>query len=308
MAGRSRVAAIVNPAAGRRRGAELRARARDRLRQLFPGLTIEETEGPGHAAELARRCSGFELVIIVGGDGTVREVACGLVHSPADIAVVPVGSGNDFCRTLGIPADVDAACCVARDGAARVIDIARLVHDAGRKLFVNAAGFGFDAQVVAETRRLSRLRGLPLYLAAVLRAVRRYECPVATIRTDGREWRQPVLLIAAANGRYYGGGMRIAPDALPDDGRLDVCIIDAVGRLTILRRLPRFVRGTHGKLPEVTFLRTPDLELEFARPVPLQLDGDLVDPPPSGRIRIEVVPRALRVVVPRAAQPARRSG
>jgi YegS/Rv2252/BmrU family lipid kinase len=290
--------AIVNPVAGRGRGAKLRAQARAALDRLVPGIEFVETERPGHATGLSRAARDRPLVVAVGGDGTVREVAAGLAGSAAELAVIPAGSGNDFDKNLGIPSDVEAACRLAAECPARPIDLVRVTAGDRTEVYANAAGFGFDARVIHEARKLKRLRGMPLYLVAVLLAVRDFDCPAVRITVEGRSWQQPVLLIAAANGRCYGGGMKVAPDARPDDGRLDICVIDAVGRLRILRCLPELIRGTHGTLPEVAFHRSPALELEFEGPVPVQLDGDLLDWPEARRFRLEVLPAALRVRAP----------
>jgi diacylglycerol kinase family enzyme len=135
-------------------------------------------------------------------------------------------------------------------------------------------------------------------LFAVLDAVRSYECPKVRIKAPGFESEQAVLLIAAANGRFYGGGMKVAPEAEPDDGLIEVCIGDGMGRLSIMKKLPRFVAGTHVTLKEVRMLRTPELELEFQTPVMVQLDGDLLVPQPFNRFRLTVLPKAINLRVP----------
>jgi len=290
--------AVVNPVAGRAHGARLRPRVVAELERLFPGIRVIETAYPGHATELLRGADA-DPAIVVGGDGTVREAAAALAGTNRTLGIVPVGSGNDLLKTLGVPGDPLAACRVCRDGQTRRIDVVRVRAEGSGGLrdmcFVNAAGFGFDAAVVAEARKSTRLRGLPLYLAAVFRAVRSYNCPLARITVAGRVWEQRILMLAAANGRIYGGGMKIAPEALPDDGLVDVCVIDAVSRLTIYRRLPRFVAGTHVSLKEVSMYRAAELELEFLEPVMVQLDGDLVPDPTLRRFRLEVLPSALKV-------------
>jgi len=165
-------------------------------------------------------------------------------------------------------------------------------------LFINAAGFGFDAAVAAEAMKLKHLRGLMLYVVAVLRAVKHYDCPETVIRTPEQEWRKPVLLVAAANGKFYGGGMKMAPAAEPDDGLLEVCIIDAVSRRRIYQCLPSFIRGTHLTLPEVTMVRAQSLVVETRAGMPVQLDGDRLDTGGATRFELTVLPRALGVRVP----------
>jgi YegS/Rv2252/BmrU family lipid kinase len=307
-----RIAAVVNPAAGRARGAKLREEALAELARLAD-VTVSQSERPGHATELARAAAeqGYEIVAAVGGDGTFREVGTGLLKTGSAMALIPVGSGNDLCKTLGIPTDVRAACRVAVSGSRRGLDAARVERRvasdecrasnpaAGTRYFVNAAGFGFDAAVVSEAVKLPGLRGLPLYVAAVFRAVGGLQCPNVRVTLGGRTWEQPVLMVAAANGRCYGGGMKIAPEAETDDGLLEVCLIDRVGKFKVVRCLPSFIQGTHGRIPEVHFFRVPELTLEFLDPVPVQFDGDLLGrAPAAGTYRITVLPAALRVIVP----------
>ena len=131
----------------------------------------------------------------------------------------------------------------------------------------------------------------------MIRALRNLECPLVRIRAGEFEAEQRVLMIAAANGRYYGGGMKVAPDAQPDDGLIEVRIADSMGRLSALRKLPRFVAATHVTLKEVRMLRTPELQLEFLEPVQIELDGDLLVPQPFSRFRLSVLPKAINLRV-----------
>jgi YegS/Rv2252/BmrU family lipid kinase len=306
----ARVVCIVNPVAGKAQGARLRARALEELMRTFPDSTFLYTSGPGHATELARDAKEAELVVAVGGDGTVREVVCGLMSAtgPLDhlttrplLAVIPVGSCNDLPKNVGIPSDVLQACRVAKAGMARPIDVIRVeMSDDGNSqqtYFVNAAGFGFDAAVTTEAQKSKHLRGLPLYLVAVIRALRNLECPLVRIHVGEFETEQRVLMIATANGQYYGGGMKVAPEAQPDDGLIEVCIGWEMGWWSTLKKLPRFVAGTHVTLKEVRMLRAPELELEFLEPVQIELDGDVLVPQPFRRFHLTVLPKAISVRV-----------
>lgn len=293
--------AILNPAAGRGRGAKLEPRIRAELERYFPGLEILRTVGPGHATELARQAAAAEVVIAIGGDGTVREVASGLVGSRAELAVVPVGSGNDLLKTLGCSSKLADSCRRARYGRPRLIDINRItVSDerGERRLHsINAAGFGFDAAVVTEAMKLRWLRGLPLYAVAVYQAVRNLTCPPVRITANGQTWEQPILLLAATNGKYYGGGMKIAPAAEIDDGMMDVCIIEAVSKLFVMRKLPKFIAGTHVTMRQTQLLRLREFRLELLEPAPFQLDGDVLSAVGLPKFQLEVLPRALTIRV-----------
>ncbi len=306
-----RATVIVNPVAGRAQGAKLRARAVDELNRLFPDITLSETNAPGHATDLARKAMDSELVIAVGGDGTVREVVSGLMPATGSpdpstsrplLAVVPVGSCNDLPRNVGIPSDVVEACRVAKDVRARSIDVIRVEMSNGsntrQTYFANAAGFGFDAQVTTEARKSKHLRGMLLYLVAIARTLRHLECPLVRIQSGDFEAEQRVLMIVAANGQYYGGGLKVAPDARPDDGLIDVCIGWEMGWWSTLKKLPRFVAGTHVKLKEVKMLRGLELELEFLEPVEVELDGDVLVPRPFRHFRLTALPKAIDLRVP----------
>ena len=208
---------------------------------------------------------------------------------------------RDSPKKVGIPSDVIEACRVAKEGRARPIDVIRveMSNDGSTRqtYFANAAGFGFDAMVTTEAQKSKHLRAMPLYLVAIIRTLRHLECPLVRIRAGAFEAEQRVLMIAAANGRYYGGGMKVAPDAQPDDGLIEVCIGWEMGWWSTLKKLPRFVAGTHVKLKEVRMLRVPELELEFLEPVQVELDGDVLVPQPFRRFRLTVVPKAISVHV-----------
>jgi YegS/Rv2252/BmrU family lipid kinase len=307
-----RAVAIVNPVAGKAKGARLRTRALEELLRVFPESTFLYTSGPGHATELARDAKDAELIIAVGGDGTVREVVSGLmsITGPLDhsttgslplLAVIPVGSCNDLPRNVGVPSDVIQACRVAKEGRARPIDVIRVEMSDDRSTqqtyFANAAGFGFDAQVTTEAQRSKHLRGMLLYLVATVRTLSHLRCPLVRIRAGDFAADQRVLMIAAANGQYYGGGLKVAPDARPDDGLIDVCIGWRMGWWSTLKKLPRFVAGTHVTLKEVKMLRGPELELEFLEPVQVELDGDVLAPQPFKRFRLTALPGAVTVRV-----------
>jgi diacylglycerol kinase (ATP) len=335
--GMPRIVAIVNPVAGKTQGARLRSKAVDELKRLFPDITLMETNAPGHATELAQSARDSELIIAVGGDGTVREVVCGLMSANPDITteaqrhkelraelearpdsnpdlvpwclggkapvltVIPVGSCNDLPKNVGIPRDVIEACRVAKNGKLRPIDVIRVEMSEGvntrQSYFANAAGFGFDAMVTTEAQKSKRLRGMLLYLVAIIRTLRHLECPLVRIRAGDFETEQRVLMIAAANGQYYGGGLKVAPEARPDDGLIDVCIGWEMGWWSTLKKLPRFVAGTHVMLKEVKMLRGPELSLEFREPVQVELDGDVLSPQPYRRFHLTVLPKAIKIRV-----------
>jgi diacylglycerol kinase (ATP) len=308
----ARVVCIVNPVAGKARGAELRAGALAELKRLFPDIALFESTAPGHAMSLAQAAKDSDLMVAVGGDGTIREIISGLMSSTGSLdhsttgslpllAVIPSGSCNDLPKNIGVPSDVIEACRIAKEGRARPIDVIRVeMSDSGntqQTYFANAAGFGFDAQVTTEAQKSKHLRGMLLYLVAIVRTLSHLECPLVRIRAGDFAAEQRVLMVAAANGQYYGGGLKVAPDARPDDGLIDVCIGWEMGWWSTLKKLPRFVAGTHVTLKEVKMLRGPELELEFLEPVQVEMDGDVLSPQPFRRFRLTALPQAISIRV-----------
>lgn len=263
-------------------------------------MDLEHTDRPGHAAELAERAArdGVERVVAVGGDGTVHEVANGLLAGGARAAlgVVPVGSGNDFAKLVG----------TYRHGverAAAVVAAARpRSFDAGRALgewFVNSLGFGFGPHVVRVRNSMPGLRGFASYLVPIVRAFFSFEPPTLQIDAPELSVRGPIMLVEVCNGTTAGGSYRFAPDADPADGLLDVCVVRRVGLGRFLRALPRVMRGTHGTLPECTLFRTPALAVHAPTgPLSVHLDGELREAA-DGRCRIGIERGVLNVLVAR---------
>jgi len=295
---------IVNPTAGAGRAARVVPWLRTRV-ATSPGAELHVTRDAGEAEALAASAAqgGCERVVAVGGDGTVQAVLNGLlgVSRGTELGVLPVGTGNDLARSLGLPVVADEAWRVATGPSTRRIDVARARNGEGReRWFASAGGIGFDAQVAAAmaTRRGWR-GGRAGYLLTTLAELRRFENQRITMTVDGVPGEHQVLLVAIANGAYYGGGMRIAPDAQPDDGLLDLCLVGDISRLTAIRQLPNLYRGTHVRHRAVSMhVVARSLLVEGDGGTRVHLDGE-----PFGGLPLEVVlePAALSVAVP--AQP-----
>ena len=278
---------IVNPAAGGGRALRSVSWLRERLERR-PEARLEVTRRAGDAeamaADAARR--GHDRVIAIGGDGTVQEVVNGLLCNAvaASMGIVPVGSGNDLARSLGLPSDLPSAWRLAVGHAMRSIDVARATNGVGaQRWFASAGGIGFDAQVAAAmASRRGWHAGRAGYLLTTLAELRRFENRRVELSVDGVSATRDVLFVAIANGAYYGGGMRIAPSALPDDGRLDVCLVGDVSRLTVLRQLPNLYRGTHVEHPAVEMRTGSLVEVDGVR-TRIHLDGE-----PFGELPLRV--------------------
>jgi YegS/Rv2252/BmrU family lipid kinase len=261
---------------------------------------------PTHATKLARQAGeqGYDLVIAMGGDGTVHEVINGLMHTPQAqrpaLGVVPLGSGNDFAHAIGVPDDPPAALRHALEGQARPIDLGRFSDEHGRvEHFDNTLGIGFDAVVTIRSHRLPVLRGFLMYLTAVIQTILLNHDPAhLQIETDGEAWEQDSLLLTLCNGPREGGGFMIAPQAVLDDGLLHYAMIKKVSRLMMFRLVPEVMNGTHGRFKEVRLGSCRRLKLQADRPLYIHADGEIF----SGfgtdirRLEIEVLPGALQVV------------
>ncbi len=279
---------VVNPAAGRGRVARLAPRL---LEALPPGVRVVYTEGPGHAPRLVREAPETR-VVAVGGDGTVHEVLKGLRPEQA-LGVVPVGSGNDFARMLGVhrlsPAEALAR---ALASPIRRVDLG-LVNG---EPFAASLGLGFDAGVARRALSAPRfLVGMPRYLYGIFAELKNLVLPELELIAEGKRLYQgPALLAAVMNGPTYGGGFPIAPMADPADGRLEAVVAGRFSRVGVLGVLPRLMRGRHLSHPEVRHFSAPAFELRFDRPTPAHADGEVLKP--VSVYRVELRPGGLKVL------------
>jgi YegS/Rv2252/BmrU family lipid kinase len=300
----SRALVVVNPAAGGGRTGRAWPRLRDVLARAGLDFDWVATAAAGDAVRLAAdgARAGHDLVVAVGGDGTVNEVVNGVTgDGPTPLATagaVLTGRGRDACRNFGVPARAEAAAAALVAGRDVLLDLGLATWaDGRRRYFLGAAGAGFDAAVAARAASL-RARGTLPYLFAVLATLHASRPAAATIRVDGAPaWRTPLIAAVAANARYFGGGMMIAPQADPRDGVLDLVVLGALGRLEMLRWLPTIYRGRHLANPRVTARRATTVVLEAAAPLPTQVDGEVGGATP---VTLTVAPRALRLRLPRA--------
>ena len=301
---------IVNPrsAAGRTgRHFDRIARA---VRAAIGDFECAFTQARGDGSRLAREAvrSGGKLVVAVGGDGTASEVVDGIaLQTPRDpdalFGFIPRGTGGDLRRTLGLPQDLDAAARVLASRSALVCDLGRVefVGSGGApevRHFVNVAGFGIDGVVAGEVNRGFRLGGGKLsFMIASAKALLGWSDQRVRWRADGGAWReQAITALSVCNGRFFGGGMKVAPDASIDDGLFDVVVWSGLGIADFVTKRSMLYDGTHVKLPNTTVLRARTVEAEplEERPVLLDVDGEQPGRLPA---RFTIIPRALRVRV-----------
>lgn len=297
---------IVNPAAGAGRT----ERIWPQIMGLFKGHGLrfehELTEAPGHAIELAKSAikKGFEMVVSVGGDGTLNEVVNGLYRAgsigEAILGIISTGTGSDYIRTIGLPRRYENACRCLVQPKKQTVDLGIVEYiDNGQKaerIFVNFAGMGFDAEVVRRTtQKYKAIGGLLGYLLATLTTFISYRNRDISLTIDGETVDKRICTILVNNGKYGGGGMFAAPDASVDDGLFDVVIIGDLSKPDFLSSLPRIYKGTHLTHPKVTVKKVKEVEVQSSGGrVQLQADGELLGELPS---RFRVLPAALSIVV-----------
>jgi YegS/Rv2252/BmrU family lipid kinase len=262
---------------------------------------------PGHAIDLTRQAAehGYDMVIAMGGDGTVHEVVNGLMKIPEKarpvLGVVPVGSGNDFAHAIGVPRKPDHALVCALDGTATSVDLGLMTDEHGKtEYFDNTLGIGFDAIVTIRSHQLPVVRGFLMYLTAVIQTILlNHNAITMEIETnETQKWQQKNLLLTVCNGPREGGGFMMAPQAKVDDGILHYAMIRSVSRPMMFRLIPEVMKGTHGNFKQVTMGTCMTMKVAADRPMYIHADGEIY----SGfgtnirQVTFEILPNVLKVV------------
>jgi YegS/Rv2252/BmrU family lipid kinase len=290
---------IVNPFAGGGRAARELNGVEAALRRL--GLThhVERTRSLDHARELALAAAqAGEIAVAFGGDGLIGAVADALRHTDGVLGVLPGGRGNDFVRMLGIPGSPPAACEVLARGEVRRLDLGVV----GERTFIGIASCGFDSVANRIANETTVVRGRLVYAYGLLRALAGWRPATFTVSIDGAQARTiSGYTVAAANSRYYGGGMMLAPDATLQDGMLDVVLILDAPKLRFLRRAPAVFTGAHVRLENVELLRGRTIEISASRPFTMYADGDPIAELP---VTVGVLPGAVQTLVPATTPPS----
>jgi len=283
---------ILNPAAGRGSAGEREPEIEEAFRRLGLAVEIFRTAGPGEATELAcALCAqGAEVVVAAGGDGTVNEVAQALVGTDTVLGILPLGSGNDFARAMGIPAELRQAAEALARGRERRVD----VGEASGRYYLNALGMGIDGQIAHDYRTHTFLRGEIGYLLATVYEVLRFRPFAVEVEAEGRRFAGELLAVAAMNGPWAGGGFCLAPQARPDDGLLDLALLGHYPRLVRLVVLPKTRDGSYLRLSRAQLLRTREVRVRAERPLFVHLDGELLSERVSD-LEVKLLPQALRV-------------
>jgi len=285
---------IANPASGSGRTLTIVSRAVDLLMRRGIDFDVELTNAPRHATEIAlRSCGDFDAIVAVGGDGTIHEVAAGLLRCTKPLGIIPAGSGNDLVKSLGVPVPVEQAVETLLAGRTRTIDTGTV----NGLCFVNVVGIGFDAAVNHNSHGLRwPASGLLRYVFALVKTLGTYGSVHLTVTVDGSAIDRDLFLLTIGNGTTCGGGFRLTPHAKLDDELLDVTMVKPIGILPLLWHLPKVFKGTLDRVEHYASMRTAKkVRVESSAPVPVHVDGEIYRGDTSV-LEIEILPASLTVI------------
>lgn len=296
---------IVNPVAGASATYRKWPKIKSLLHHIGLPFEFQYTEGVGHAIELAREAAddGCQFLVAVGGDGTVHEVANGILLSKAlnemTIGIISTGTGGDFIRSVGIEKDYVKACSSLTGVKRRLIDVGVVeYHKNGqrqKRFFVNSSGVGFDAAVVEISNSMPKFLGGTIpYVMGLLKSLIGYQNKTVTISVGDKVESKRILSVVVANGCYFGGGMRVAPLADVNDGLLDVITIGDMGKFELLKALPTIYKGTHIHHPKVEMEKTTQIKIESSEKFLVHADGEFLG---EGPVSFGLIPSALSIAV-----------
>lgn len=301
-----RVKLIFNPHADRGRAWNL-ASSLQAIIERHGGASWAASEYPTHATELAIQAAleDFDVVAALGGDGTVHEVVNGLMRLPPHkmpiLAIVPLGSGNDFSASVGVEKDIELAMDRVFHGAPKAIDLGQVTDNLGRtEYWDNTLGIGFDASATIHAYKITQLQGFAMYLwAVILTILKNHDAPLMKIVTDEETIEQDVLMFVMCNGPREGGGFFVAPDAKMDDGIFHYAMVEYVSRPMMFRLVPEVMNGTHGRFKQVRMGKFRELRLTSERPITIHTDGEIFAGFHSDvtEIEVKIHPGALNVIV-----------
>lgn len=287
---------IINPVAGKGKALLLLPEIERIFFTLKEEYIIEISKYQGHATEIVKRYveKGVYRVYSVGGDGTLNEILNGMINSNSSLAVIPGGSGNDFFRSINKGNGIKDIFFRTIIGSEKVIDIAKV----NERYFLNISSVGFDAETAFNARLIKRIpfiSGSFAYILGILITVIKNKKYNVNITHDNKNYNGKILLAAIANGRYYGGGILPAPEAILDDGKLDICIVKAIGRFKILILLHKYMKGKHTGMKEVNLYKAGKIEIDCEESLPLNIDGEVYK---VNKVTFEIIPKGIKIVIP----------
>ncbi len=289
---------IINPVAGKGKGLEFEEKIHNIFRELNYSYEIIVTKKSGYAIEEVKKITSKEKCIVysIGGDGTLNEVLNGIIGSDSSLAVIPAGSGNDFARTLYGDIKLSNILEDLIYGEDKVIDVAKL----NNKYYLNISSIGFDASVVNNARNYKKYKfisGPMAYVIGIIKSLLTFKPMELIFKVDDTELKGKMYLIAVANGKFYGGGIKIAPNAKIDDGLLDVYAIKKPKIHRLIRFLPKVVKGKDtSKVEEIKYIKCKKISVKAKEKATVNIDGEILF---FKDLTFEIIPDSLKVRVPK---------
>jgi diacylglycerol kinase (ATP) len=288
-----RVRLLFNPSAGKGRAKAKIGVVVDTMRRLGASVDCTASESAEHFADMIRSTSPdeYDRLVVAGGDGTIHIAANAIDLNGSPLAIIPLGSGDDLAKTLGIPTDPAAAAAVALNGSTREIDVAV----ANGRRYLGVAGVGFDSKVASFANTVRHLSGSLVYLYSIFRVLPSFRPIPMSITIDGHTQYEEVMFAVVANGPRYGGGIRIAPTAELDDRLLDLYLIRRCSKWDLVKTLPKAYTGKHVGSSFVAAQRAREIRIACEEPLELYADGEYATMTP---VTITLAPQRLRIAVP----------
>ena len=296
MAGAPDLVVVANPAAGHGKAGKLIGSVTTALHRLGVPHEIRVSESGPDVERLARAASedGAKIVAALGGDGTASLAANGILGTGTALAALPAGTGDDFAKAIGV-GKLGTAIELLADPKTADLDVIEVTAGVTTRSFLNIAGAGFDSEVNETANGMTiKLGATGTYVVALVKTLSRFSPAAFVVTVDGERMEGDAMLVEVGSGRWTGGGMRVLPDAVMNDGLLDVCIVRALSKAAFLRAFPRVFTGSHTTHPKVTMRTGTRVEVEADRRVLVYADGEAVGPLPA---IFEIRPSALPVVV-----------
>ncbi len=285
---------IINPIAGGGKAENLIPLIQNSMDKHKRNYDIILTTKPKEAIDIAKdNVDNYEIIVAVGGDGTINEVAKGIIiGGKGALGIVPGGTGNDVVKSLGISANPEESLETIAKGFKKEIDIGKVINDS----FLNIASVGFDAEVIVNHDKFKgKVKGKLVYILSVIYTLFSYKNKKLEIDIDGEKLEEEILLLAVGNGRYYGGGMQILPSANVNDGYLHICIISGIGKIMTLFLFPTIFKGHHINYKKyVKIYKAKNIKVRSKEEIFINIDGDSF--PKEKEIQFRLDDKKLKVI------------
>lgn len=287
-----RILFIVNPVAGKGKAKAITPLIEQECKRYNIDYTIKYTTGPKTATDLAKEGikEGYCKIVAVGGDGTLNEVVNGVAGSDVILGVIPAGTGNDFVRSIFSNLDIEKVIKSIVHGKTRKIDLAKC----NDTFFINIASGGFDSQVVLESEKNRKFfSGSTSYLVALIKTIFLYKGKKMKVQIDDYVFEKNTLLVAVANGKYYGGGILPAPKADLTDGVFDICVIEAMPKIKMLIMFPKYIKGNHEGIKGVGFFKGKHIRIISEEGFGVNVDGEVTM---QKDVNFTIIPKGIRII------------